>query len=88
MLSYENLISKGFCLNEYKGEGKFYELVETNEQKIENILKVAGIDYDPECMDNKVILQLKEDFSNKLICVGCDVWDLSDYDFEKILEVM
>lgn len=69
MITHALLINKGFQLNEYEGHGKFYELTETEESKIEKILKAAKIDYDPECIDEKVILQMKEDFTNKLICV-------------------
>ncbi len=88
MLKHDVLINKGFSLNEYDGHGKYYELVETNESTIKKILDVVGIGYDPEDVDEKVILQCREDFSNKLICVSGNVWELSNNEFDKILEVL
>jgi hypothetical protein len=88
MLKHNILINKGFSLNEYDGHGKYYELVETDESLVEKILNVAGIGYDPEDVDEKVILQCKEDFSNKLIYVDGNVWGLSDDEFDKIIETI
>jgi hypothetical protein len=87
MLTHEKLINKGFELNEYK-EGKYYELEETEETKIQKILMVADVDYNPESIDEKVILQTKEDFNNPLICVDCDVWELTEEEFESILDAL
>jgi len=86
-LTHGILINKGFSLNEYP-EGKYYELVEKEESKVENILKVAQVDYDQSNIDEEVILQMKEDFSNKLICVSGNVWDLNDFEFQQIIEVL
>jgi hypothetical protein len=79
MLNKEILIQKGFELNEYP-EGRFFELCTTEENKMVNIL---GDDYRGD--ENTVILQLKEDFTNKLLCVDCNVWNLTDAEFEQIL---
>lgn len=87
MLNYELLIQKGFKLNQYP-EGKYYEFITTNESEIEKILIESKVGYDASMMDEKVILQLAEDFSNKLICVEGNVWDLTDCEFENILRVM
>lgn len=86
MLKHNILINKGFNLNEYEGHGKYYELVEINESTIKKILDVVGIGYDPENVDEKVILQCKEDFSNKLIYVDGNVWGLSDNEFHRIID--
>lgn len=82
MLSHELLVSKGFSLNEYP-EGKYYEFSTTDDDVISNIL-------DDEYMgdEEKVILQLKENFSNKLICVDGNVWNLPDAELDKILDKM
>jgi hypothetical protein len=87
MLSHELLINKGFELNQYT-EGNFYELTEVNEVRVANILDSCKLEYDPEWIDEKVILQLKEDFTNILICIDCNTWDLSEQELEKILEVL
>jgi len=88
VLKHNILINKGFNLNEYDGHGKYYELVETNESTIKKILDVVGIGYDIEDVDKKIILQCKEDFSNKLICVDGNVWELSDDEFNRIIEMI
>lgn len=88
MLNHEQLINKGFKLNEYEGQGKFYEFETTDESKIATILTAANVDFDPSHIDEKVILQMTEDFTNKLICVENNVWDLSDCEFEEILKIM
>jgi hypothetical protein len=80
MLSKELLLKKGFELNTYP-QGKYYEFVTTNNKVIENIL---GDDYMGD--EESVILQLKEDFSNKLLCEDANVWDLTDEQFMEILE--
>lgn len=87
MLSHEILISKGFELNEYP-EGRYYEFETTKDEQIEKILTASKIGYDTSYLDEKVILQLREDFSNKVICVECNVWDLNSYEFDKILKEM
>ncbi len=87
MLTHELLINIGFKLNEYP-EGKFYELVETEEIKVEKILIAAKVDYDPTNIDEEVVLQMKEDFTNKLICVGGNVWELDDYEFKPIIKAL
>lgn len=88
MLNNDLLINKGFELNDYGKDGKYYELVETEETKVEKILKASHVGYDPEHIDDKVILQINEDFNKKIICVNCDVWELDDSDIVEILDVL
>ena len=88
MLKHDILINKGFSLNDYKEQGRFYELVETNEATVIKILDAAGIEYDPEGVDEKVILQCKEDFSNGLIYADGNLWELNNDEFDKIVDLI
>lgn len=87
MFSHESLIEKGFSLNEYP-EGKFYENTITDENTILKIYEAINMEYDPEMIDDQIILQVYEDFSNVIISVGGDVWDLDNEEFEKVLNVL
>jgi hypothetical protein len=80
MLSKELLLSKGFELNTYP-QGKYFEFVTTDTEVMEKIL---GEDYMGD--EESVILQLKEDFSNKILCEDTNIWDLTDEQFMDILE--
>ena len=80
MLTRELLLEKGFKLNTYP-EGKYFEFVTKDDEVMEKIL---GNDYESD--EETVILQLKEDFSNKLLCEDANVWDLTDEQFMEILE--
>lgn len=80
MSAHELLINKGFKLNKYP-EGKYYEFTTKEDELMSKILKD---DYDG--MTSVVIIQLKEDFTNKIMCVDCNVWNLSDIEFENILK--
>lgn len=80
MLSKELLLEKGFELNTYP-QGKYFEFVTKDDEVMEKIL---GEDYTRD--EESVILQLKEDFSNKLLCEDANVWDLTDEQFMEILE--
>ena len=80
MLTRELLLEKGFKLNTYP-EGKYFEFVTKDDEVMEKIL---GNDYESD--EETVILQLKEDFSNKLLCEDAKVWDLTDEQFMEILE--
>ena len=82
MLTHELLISKGFKLTEYP-QGKYYEFVSNKDEVITKILKD---DYNE--MVEEVVIQMKEDFTNKLICIHTNVWDLDDTEFENILKEM
>jgi hypothetical protein len=80
MLSHELLINKGFKLNTYP-QGKYYEY----ENKDNTIIEVVmGDDYFGD--EENIVLQLKEDFSGKVLAVDCNNWVLSDKEFEDILE--
>lgn len=79
MLSKELLLKKGFKLNTYP-EGKYFEFVTKNDEVMEKIL---GKDYIGD--EESVILQLKEDFSNKLLCENANVWDLT---YEQFMEIL
>ena len=82
MLTHELLINKGFKLNKYP-EGKYYEFTTKEDELMSKILKD---DYDETT--SELIIQLKEDFTNKIMCVDCNVWNLSDIELEDILEIM
>lgn len=87
MLTHELLLNKGFSLNTYP-QGKYYEFQTTEDSIIEKILITAKYGYDPSFLDETVILQMKEDFTRKIICIDGNVWDLTDEELDKILEVM
>jgi hypothetical protein len=80
MLTKELLLEKGFELNTYP-QGKYFEFVTKDDKVIEKILTS---DYMGD--EETVILQLKEDFSNKLFCEDANVWDLTNEQFMEILE--
>jgi len=82
MLNHELLISKGFNLNKYP-EGKYYEFSTKDDGVISKILKD---DYNE--MTDEVIIQMEENFSNKIMCVDGNVWELNDIEFEEILMEM
>lgn len=79
-MNKEILSTKGFKLNRYP-EGSYYEYETTDTTTIEKIL-----DSDYFGNENIVILQLKEDLSNKLLCIDCNTWSLSDVEFQKYLD--
>jgi len=85
MLNHELLISKGFKLNEYL-EGKYYELTIQNPNY--QPLDILGVGYDPEFMPEQLILQTKEDFTNIIVMVEGEIWDLSAEELKEVLEVM
>lgn len=82
MLNHKLLISKGFELNNYP-EGEYYELVTTDKDIISKIL---GIDYMGD--EEKLIIQMKKNYNKKIICIDCNIWDLSDKEFQNILELL
>jgi hypothetical protein len=75
----KELLNKGFELNSYT-EGKFYELTTTESATIEKILNE---DYRGD--EETVVLQLKEDLSNKIICVDSNVCILGNEEFVEII---
>ena len=85
MQNHELLINKGFKLNEYP-EAKYYEL--TIQNPTYQLLDIMGIGYDPEEMPEQAIFQTKEDFSNSIVMIEGEVWDLEEGELEEILEIM
>lgn len=81
MLNNELMINKGFSLNEYP-EGKFYE--RTIENPDDELLKVLSYQHEAE----KVILQTKEDFTNIVVMIDLDLWNLSNDQFCEILKAL
>ena len=75
-------LEKGFELNTYP-EGKYFEFVTKDDKVIEKIL---GKDYTGD--EETAILQLKEDCSNKIICIDSNVWDLTNEQFMGILKTL
>ena len=80
MLNHELLISKGFELNEYP-EGKFYELVIDNPKT--ELLNILEYGYDEEA--NQIIFQMWENFTNIIVMIDGEVWDLSTEELIKVL---
>jgi len=85
MLNHESLIEEGFELNEYP-EGKFYEI--TIEDPTSEILDALEYRYDPEMPPEYVILQTREDFSNTVVSIDGEVWDMTIDDLEKLLDIL
>lgn len=85
MFSHEQLTKKGLVLNEYP-EGKFYELVINNPSM--ELLDACGHNYDGCCMPDKMIIQTRENLTEKKLMIECYLWDLSDDDFNSLLEVL
>lgn len=92
-MNYSNLLKeKGFILNTYP-EGKFWELVTTNdESKKEHICKVFGADielFDSDTTDiDTLILQCAEDFTKCLFYYDCNPFDMETKTFMKCVENM
>ena len=87
MLKHEVLISKGFELNTYNGD-KYYELVATDSNLVERIMKASNYDYNPEYHEEKVILQIREDFESIILCIDCNVWNLTEEEIVDILNII
>ncbi|MFC0903785.1 hypothetical protein ACFHWD_03655 [Clostridium sp. MT-14] len=74
------LKEKGFKLNTYP-EGKFWEYITEDDEKIEAILQ------DEYCGDeNNICLQLQEDFTNIIEQVDIDTYDLTEEQFLKLIK--
>lgn len=94
-MNYSNLLKeKGFVLNTYP-EGKFWELVVTdNENEKERICKVFGADielFDSNTTDiDTLILQCAEDFAKCIFYYNCNsgkaAFDMETETFMKCVE--
>lgn len=90
-MNYGNLLKKkGFVLNTYP-EGKFWELVITNdESKKEHICKVFKADielFDSDTTDiDTLILQCAENFTKCLFYYDCNPFDMETKTFMKCVE--
>jgi len=90
-MNYSNLLKeKGFILNTYP-EGKFWELVITeDENKKEHICKVFGADielFDSNTTDiDTLILQCTENFTKCLFYYDCNPFDMETKTFMKCVD--
>lgn len=90
-MDYRNLLKeKGFVLNTYP-EGKFWELVVTeDETKKEHICKAFRADielFDSNTIDiDTLILQCAEDFTKCLFYYDCSPFDMETGVFMKCVE--
>ncbi len=89
---YNKLLeSKGFILNNYPEDGKFWELVvKDNEDLKYHICKVFQADV--ELLDNnminidKVILQCAEDYSRCVFYYDCNPYNMETEEFMRCVE--
>ena len=92
-MDYSNLLKeKGFILNTYP-EGKFWELVVTDdEDKKKHICRVFEADIeliDSDTTDiDTLILQCAEDFINCIFYYDCNSFDMETETFMKCVESM
>ena len=94
MVKYKNdygrlLESKGFTLNDYPEDGKFWELVVKDDEDLKrHICKVFKADVellDSNMVDiDKVILQCAEDYSRCVFCYDCNPYNMETEEFMKI----
>lgn len=80
IISKELLLEKGFELNTYP-QGNYFEFVTKDD---DTMAKILDKDYMGD--EESVILQLKEDFSNILLCEDANVWNLNDIEFSEIIK--
>lgn len=85
MKKYEQLLTaKGFSLNEYP-EGKFWELVIKDDEKLkEKICRVFGANIELFVNGTDIdtlILQCAEDFTKCLFYYDCNPFDMSTEEF-------
>lgn len=93
MVKYKNnyrklLESKGFVLNNYPEDGKFWELVIKDDEDLkQHICKVFKTDV--ELLDSnidKVILQCAEDYSRCVFYYDCNPYNMETEEFMKCVE--
>ena len=91
-MDYRKLLeSKGFVLNNYPEDGKFWELVVKDDEDLKrHICKVFKTDV--ELLDNnvvdidKVILQCAEDYSRCVFYYDCNLYNMETDEFMKCIE--
>lgn len=98
MVKYKNdygrlLESKGFTLNDYPEDGKFWELVVKDDEDLKrHICKVFKADVellDSNMVDiDKVILQCAEDYSRCVFCYDCNPYNMETEEFMNCVENM
>ena len=75
----EKLLIKGFKLNTYS-EGKYYEYITNDINIIEKLVDELFGD------EEILVLQCDENFKNCKMCIDCNIWDLEQYEFMKLVE--